>query len=70
MLRRRPKPLEPKCETVSIGEVLRALWRPEQAAIQPFDRVQHRPIVLSQKPLRHMQPIVGINADQMRDSNR
>ena len=38
----------------------------DRSAVQPLQGFEHRAVVLPQQPLGHMQPIVRIDADQMR----
>ncbi len=40
-------------------------WQMDGPAIQSLQRFEHRAIVLPEQPIRDMQPIVGVNADQM-----
>ena len=63
--RRRPKTIEPQREPVSIRVVLSPLRKAQQSAVQPFDRLQHRPILLSEQTLRDVQSVVWIDSDQV-----
>ena len=62
---RRLEALEPERKTVSIGPVLIADWQMDRAAVQSLQGFEHRAVVLPEQPLRHMQPIIRVNADQM-----
>ena len=68
--RRRLEPLEPQRKPISVRLVLHAVRQMDRATIQPLQGFEHRPVVLPQQPLGHMQPIVRVDADQMRVERR
>jgi hypothetical protein len=62
---RRHETLKAQGESVSIREVLGAIWQMYGAAMQPLQSFEHRTIVLCQQAARNMKSIVGIDADEM-----
>ena len=66
-LSRRPfEALEAPRESVSIGAVLDAVRQMDGATIQLRQGLEHGAVVLPEQPLGYMQPIVRVDADQMR----
>ncbi len=68
--RHRLEALEPQRKPISVRLILHAARQVDRAAVQPLQGSEHRPVVLPQQPLGHMQPIVRIDADQMRVERR
>ena len=64
--RHRLEPLEAQREPITIRAILDAAWQVDCSAIQPLQSFEHRAIILTEQPFGHMQPIVGVDADQMR----
>ena len=62
---RRHETLKAQGESVSIREVLGAIWQMYGAAMVPLEGFEHRAIVLPEQALGYMKPVVGIDADQM-----
>ena len=58
--------LEAHRESVSIGMVLGAARQLDGATVQPRQGLEHGAVVLAEQPLGYMQPIVRVDADQMR----
>jgi hypothetical protein len=63
--RRCHEPFKTQGEPVSIGEVLGAIREMYCAAMEPLQGFEHRAIVLPEQALGYMEPVVGIDADQM-----
>jgi hypothetical protein len=63
--RRRHETLKAQGQSVSIGEVLGAIWQMYGSAMEPLQGFEHRAIVLREQALVYMEPIVGIDADQV-----
>lgn len=63
--RHRLEPLEVRRNPVLIRTVLGAARQMDGSAIQPLQGFEHRPVVLTGQPLRYMQTIVRVDADQM-----
>ena len=51
---RRHEALKAQSESVSIGEVLGAIWQMYGAAMEPLEGFEHRAIVLPEQPVRYM----------------
>ena len=64
------KALESDCEPVAVGAVLSTARKVQRASVEPFQSFEHRTIVLGQQPVGDMQPVIGINTDQMRVNGR
>ena len=63
--RNRHEAFKAQGQSVSIGEVLGAIWQMYGAAMEPLQGFEHRAIVLREQALGYMEPIVGIDADQV-----
>ena len=59
--------LEAHRESVSIGKVLGSARQMDGATVQPRQGLEHGAVVLAEQPLGYMQPIVRVDADQMRE---
>ena|SRR4051794_13445541 len=65
MSRRRREAFKAQSEPIPIGKVPDAIWQMYRAAMEPLEGFKHWAIVLSEQALGYMEPIVGIDADQM-----
>src|SRR5262245_15241932 len=63
---RRLKALEAERKPVAIGEVLGSAWEADLPAIQLLQGFEHWAIALVEQPIGHMEPIVWVDADQIR----
>ena len=63
--RRRLESLEPQGEAVPIGIILGAGRQVKGPTVQFLQRFEHRAIMLTEQALRNVQPIVGVDPDQM-----
>ena len=63
--RRSPETIEPQSEPVSIRLVPNPLRKAKQSSVQPFNRLQHRPILLGEEAFGDVQPIVWVDANQV-----
>jgi hypothetical protein len=61
----RLKAFEPQRKAIAIGPVVVAVWQMDRSAVKSLQGVEHRPIILPEQPLRHMQPAIRVDADQM-----
>ena len=62
---RGPETFKSHRKPVPIGEVLVAIWQMYGAAMKSLQGFKHWAIVLPEQALGYMEPIVGIDADQM-----
>ena len=65
LLSHRLEPLEADREPVAIRPVLDPVRQMQGFAIQLLEGFQHRTVLLIEQSVRDMQPIIGIDADQM-----
>ena len=65
MSRRRREAFKAQSEPIPIGKVPDAIWQMYRATMEPLEGFKHWAIVLSEQALGYMEPIVGIDADQM-----
>ncbi len=64
--RRSLEPLKAHGETIPIWVILRADRQLKGPTVQSLQRFEHRAIMLTEQALRNVQPIVGVDPDQMR----
>src|ERR1700730_574239 len=58
--------LEPQCEPIPVRAILRPRWQMDGLAIEPLQRLQHRPVALAQQPFGDVQAVIRVDADKVR----
>lgn len=64
-LGRRPEPIEASRQPVPVRSIPFSRWQVKRGVLQPLERFEHRTIALAEQPLRDMDPVIGIDADEM-----
>ena len=63
MLRRGKKALEPESQSVAVGRVLQPARQMELSAGEALQGIEHGSIMLDQKFLGHVDPVVWVNSN-------
>ena len=61
----RLEPLEAESQSVTIRAIFDPVRKVDCRTLQAFQGFQHRTIIPPKQPLRHMQPVLWVDANQM-----
>jgi hypothetical protein len=68
--RHRLEPLEAPRQPVLIRAILDAAGQVDGPSLQALQGFEHRAVVLAEEPVRNVQPVVGVDSDQVRIESR